>query len=124
MAPCDFTFHAYPIPGEYRLEHVPAAALARLRAVGFGTVCCLDAGTWGDRLEEVERLLAAILEPGMVSFRGDGTYARVADWRHSRRAESAYLRLLEWYQLKLDPGFPDGPMLREGRDTDAVSDRV
>lgn len=110
MAPCDFTFHAYTAPGGYRLEEVPAAMLDGLRAAGFGTVFCLDAGTWGDRLEDVERLLATILEPGMVSFRGDGTYARAADWRQRRRAESAFLRLLEWYQFKLDPGFPDGPV--------------
>jgi hypothetical protein len=110
MAPCGFTFHAYPATGPYRLEGVPAAMLDDLRAVGFGTVFGLDAGTWGDRLEEVDRVLAAIREPGMVSFRGDGTYARAADWRQRRRAESAFLRLLEWYQFKLDPGFPDGPV--------------
>lgn len=113
MAPCDFTFHAYPTPGQYRLEDVPATMLDRLRTAGFGTVFCLDAGTWGDRLENVDRLLAAILEPGMVSFRGDGTYARAADWRQRRRAESAFLRLLAWYQLKLDPEFPDGLVLSQ-----------
>lgn len=111
MAPCPVTFHAYPVQGPYRLEDVSAAMLDSLRAVGFGTVFSLDAGTWGDRLQEVDRLLAAIRESGMVSFRRDGTYARATDWRQRRRAESAFLRLLEWYQFKLDPGFPDGPVL-------------
>jgi hypothetical protein len=115
MAPCEFTFHAYPARGQYRLDAIPAAMLDGLRAAGFGTVLYLDAGTWGERLGEAERLLAAILESGMVSFHGDGTYARAVDWRRRRRAEAALLRLLEWYQFKMDPGFPDGPVLPAGR---------
>jgi hypothetical protein len=111
MAPCAFTFHAYHAQGPYRLEDTPAAMLDRLRAIGFGTVFGLDAGTWGERLEDVDRILAAIGEPAMVSFCGDGTLVRAADWRQRRRAETAYLRLLEWYQFKLDPGCPDGPVL-------------
>jgi len=111
MAPCDFTFHAYPVPGPYRLEDVPAATLDRLRAEAFGSVFCLDAGTWGNGLGEVERLLAAILERGMVSFRGDCTYATLDGWRQRRRAEAAFLELLEWYQVRLDPEFPEGLVL-------------
>ena len=113
-ASCDVTFHAHPVPGGYRLEDVPATLLDRLRATGFGMVLCLDAGTWGDRLGEVERLLAAILEPGMVSFLGDGTYASADDWRQRRRAEAAFLHLLDWYQFKLDPGLP-GPLVAQMR---------
>ena len=111
LAPCDFTFHAYPTPGPYRLEDVPAATLERLQSVGIGNLFLLDSATSGDLLEEVERLLAAIAERRMVSFRSDGTYARTPDWRQRGLAKSAFFRLIEWYQLKVDPGSPEGPAL-------------
>ncbi|MEP7305691.1 MAG: hypothetical protein ABJA98_09250 [Acidobacteriota bacterium] len=113
IAHCDVTFYAYPVSGPYRLENVPAATVDRLQSVGFGTLFLLDAGTSGERLGDAEKLLAAIGEHGMVSFLADGTYAALSDWRQRRRAESAFLRLMEWYQLKLDPGFPDGPVLSD-----------
>ena len=109
-APCDFTFHAYPTPGRYRLEAVPPAMLDRLRSTGFGILLFVDPGTSGDLFGEVERLFAAIRGDRMVSFRQDGTCARTPDARLRRRAESAFLRLIEWYQLKLDPDFADGPL--------------
>jgi hypothetical protein len=110
VAPCDLMFHTYPGPGRYRLEDVPAEMLSGLRAVGFGTVFFLDAGTSGDLLVDVERLAAAIAENRTVSFRGNGTYAWTPDWRQRTLAEAAFLRLVEWYHFKLDPGFPDGPV--------------
>jgi hypothetical protein len=104
LAPCDFTFHAYPTPGRYRLEDVPAAMLDRLRMAGLGTLFFLDTGVSAELFDEVERLFAAIAEHRMVTVRNDGTCARTADWRRRRRAHAAFLRLVEWYQSALDPG--------------------
>lgn len=111
MAPCEITYHAYPTPGPYRLAEVPSAMLERLRSTDFGTVFFLDADLGGDSLEEAERLLAAIQPSRTVSVRGDGTYARMQDWGQRRLARAAFLRLIEWYHLKLDPGFPNGPVV-------------
>jgi hypothetical protein len=116
MAPCDFTFHAYPTPGRYRLEEVPAAGLERLRAVEFKTLFFLDTGIFSDLFDEVERLLAAVAETGIISFNNDGTYTRPPQRRLHQQAESAFLRLIEWYQFKLDPEFPDGPVRPASRE--------
>jgi hypothetical protein len=113
-AKCDLTFHAYPTPGPYRLEGLPEEMLDRLRSLRFGTLFFLDTGTSSDMLGEVERLLAGIRENRAVSFRGDGTFAKTPDWRQRGLAEEAFLRLIDWYHVKLDPGFPAGPVLREG----------
>jgi hypothetical protein len=107
IAPCDFTFHAYPTPGRYRLDGVPAAMLNRLRAVSFATLIYIDPGTSAELFGEVESLFAAIKDGGMVSVRQDGTFARAPQAHLRRRAESAFLRLIEWYQLKLEPPFAD-----------------
>ena len=109
-APCDFTFHAYPTPGAYRLEGIPADMLERLRQLDLGTLFFLDTGTSSDLLGEVERLLAGIRENRAVSFRGDGSFARTPDWRQRTLAEAAFLRLIEWYHFKLDPGTPAAPI--------------
>jgi hypothetical protein len=109
MAPCNLTFHAYPTSGRYTLEGVPAAMLAALRAVGFGTALFLDTGTATDLFDEVERLLTAIVDERPVSARDDGTFARAPERDLRKRAEAAFFSLVEWYQAKLDPGFPDGP---------------
>jgi hypothetical protein len=111
VAPCEFTFHAYPTPGRYRFEDIPTDRLERLRSIAFGTLFFLDAGTTGERLEEVERMVAGIRKDRAVSFRGDGTFASMPDWRQRTLAESAFLRLIEWYHFKLDPGFTDGRVL-------------
>ena len=102
-APCPFTFHAYPGEGRYSLDAMPDAVLEQLRAVGFGALFFLDTGTRGDLLEEVERLLAAIVENGVVSFNAEGAFARTRDWRTRQLAEAAFLPLVEWYHRKLDP---------------------
>jgi hypothetical protein len=114
MTPCEITYHAFPTPGPYRLLEVPSAMLERLRSTGFGTLFMLDQGLGGDLLEDVERLLAAIQPSWPVSFRGDDTFARTQDWSQRRLARLAFLRLIEWYHLKLDPGFPDGPVPPDG----------
>jgi len=106
-----FTFHPYPTPGPYTLDEVPASTLDRLRSTGFGTLVLLDPGPADDRLDDVVRLLAAIAESRTVSFDIEGTYARTANWRQRKRAHAAFLGLVEWYHLKLDPGFPDGAVL-------------
>jgi hypothetical protein len=106
-----FTFYPYPTPGSYRVEEVAADTLARLRAVRFGALVFLDAGNEGARLDEVERLVGAIGETKMVSFRADGTFAGPEVWREYRLATAAFHRLIEWYHFKLDPGFPSGPVL-------------
>lgn len=116
MVSCDFTFHAYPTPGRYRLEEVPAASLERLRAVEFKTLFFLDTGSFSDLFDQVEQLLAAVAEIGMISFNNDGTYSRPPLRRLHQQAESAFLRLIEWYQFKLDPGFPDGPVRPDRRE--------
>lgn len=110
-APWPITFHAYPVPGPYRLEALPAAVLARLQDAGFGIVFYLDAGTEGHRLGEVERLLAAIRDSRMVMFRSDGGYVHGRDWRLRQLASAAFLGMIAWYHLTLDPGSPDGPAL-------------
>jgi hypothetical protein len=112
VAPCGFTFHAYPTPGRYRLEGLGEETLERLRTIGFGTIFFLDTGMAGDLLGEVERLVAGIRDRHAVSFRADGTYARAADWQQRSLADAAFLRLIEWYHFKLDPGFADGQLLR------------
>ena len=114
MAPCAFTFHAYPTPGRYRLAEVPAPMLDRLRSTDFGVLFFLDSETSSAFAAEVERLLSAIVENRMVSVREDGTWARAFDWRLRRRAEPAFLRLVEWYQLKLDPNSHGGVVLPSG----------
>ncbi len=86
MAPRDITFHAYPVPGRYWLEHVPAAILERLRSEGFGMLAFLDTGAADDLLTEVDRLLTAIAENRMICFCDDGAFAAVVS-RH-RRANS------------------------------------
>ena len=112
MAPCDFTFHAYPTPGRYRLEEIPAPALERLRAVEFKTLFFLDTGVFNDLFDEVERLLAAVAETGMISFDNDGRYTRPPHRRLHQHAESAFLRLIEWYHLKLEPA-STGPLVAQ-----------
>ena len=106
-SPCAFTFHAYPTPGRYQLEHIPAPMLDRLRAVHFGTLFYIDPGS-ADLFGEVESIFGAIQDHGMISVRDDGTLGRAPDPRRRRLAESAFLRLIEWYQLKLDAKSPDG----------------
>jgi len=113
MAPCDITFHAYPTPGRYRLEGVPAATLHTLRTVGFGTAFFLDTGTAADLFDEVERLLLAIVDDRPVSVLADGTFARAPERGLRKRAEAAFFGLVEWYQARLDPGFPNGPVLAQ-----------
>ena len=110
MTPSDLTFHGYPAPGRYRLEEVPAAMLERLRSVGFRTLLYLDPGTSADLFGEVEVLFAAIQDDGMVVAREDGSFGRTSNARLRTRAEAAFLRLIEWYQLKLDSGLPDDPL--------------
>jgi hypothetical protein len=106
-APCDFTFHAYPTPGRYRLAAIPASMLDRLQSMRFGALLYLDPGTSADLFGDVEALFAGIEDHRMVTVRDDGTFARASQPRLRRRAESAFLGLIEWYQLKLDPGFTD-----------------
>jgi hypothetical protein len=103
MAPRDITFHAYPTPGRYRLEEVPAAMLERLRSEEYGMLMFLDTGDADDVPTEVQRLLTAIAEDRMVCVRDDGTFAASPDWHHRRLTETAYLRLCEWYHRKLYP---------------------
>jgi hypothetical protein len=103
MAPCDFTFHAYPTPGRYRLDEVPSATLDRLRAVDFGILFFLDTGSFADLLDEVDRVLGAIRPIGIISFGNDGTCARLPERQVRKRAESAFFRLVEWYQGTLHP---------------------
>jgi hypothetical protein len=110
MVPFALTFHAYPVSGRYRLEEVPRATLDALQAAGIGTAFFLDTGISGDLFDEVERLLSAIAPDRLVSVHEDGTLARTPERRLRKRAESAFLGLIEWYQRKLDPGFPDGPV--------------
>jgi hypothetical protein len=100
-APCDVTFHAYPTPGRYRLDGVPAATLDYLRSVRFGTLLYIDPGTSAELSLEVEALFAAIADRPMVTVREDGTFARAVDARLRRHAETAFLRVIEWYQQKL-----------------------
>jgi hypothetical protein len=95
MVPCDFTFHAYPTPGRYRLDGVPAKTLDQLRSVGFGTLLYIDPGTSADFFREVGSLFLAIQEHGMVSVGTDGTFARVTDLRLRKVAESACLHVIE-----------------------------
>jgi hypothetical protein len=104
LAPFPFTFHAWTTPGAYRLENMPAPLLERLRAERFATLFFLDQGTNGDRLDEVERLLAAIKPEPIVCFMGNGKFAQAPDAEQRRLAETAFLRLIEWYQFRLDPG--------------------
>jgi hypothetical protein len=109
-SPCDFTFHAYPTPGRYRLEEIPATMLEQLRQVGFGTLLYIDPGTSGDLFADVESLFAGIQDTGMVTVREDGTFGRASNPRLRQCAESAFLRLIEWYQLKLESAAPDGSL--------------
>jgi hypothetical protein len=109
MAPCDITFHAYPTPGRYRVEDVPAAMLDQLRSIDFGTLFYLDTDISADLFAKIEKLFAAILENRMVGYRSNGTYVTSTNWRQRRRAEAAFLRLIAWYQLRVDPRFPHGP---------------
>ena len=107
MAPCDFTFHAYPAPGRYRLDGVPDATLDQLRAVGFGMLLYMNPGTSAELFADIEELFRAIQEHSTVSVGTDGTFARVADIRLCKVAESAFLHVIEWYQLKLESKAPD-----------------
>jgi len=111
MAPCDITFHGYPTLGRYTLEGMPAGMLAALRAVDFGTAFFLDTGPATDLFDEVERLLLAIVGERPVSALADGTFARVPERDLRKRAEATFFSLSEWYQAKLDPGCPDGPVV-------------
>lgn len=111
MAGTDIAFYPYPTPGRYSLDEVPPDTLDRLRSVGFGTLVWLDAGSAGEGLDGAEQILAAIDESRMASFRADGTFGRPEDWRLRRLASDAFYRLIEWYHCKVDPGFPDSPML-------------
>jgi hypothetical protein len=45
----------------------------------------------------------------MISARDDGTLGRTPNPRLRRQAESAFLRLIEWYRLKLDAHSFGGP---------------
>lgn len=103
LAPCDFTFHAYPTPGRYRLEEIPAATLGRLRTVNFGILFLLDTGSFADLLDEVDRVLGAIRPIGIISFGNDGRCGRLPERRVRKHAESAFFRLVEWYQGTLNP---------------------
>jgi hypothetical protein len=107
-APCGFAFHAYPTPGRYRLAEIPAPMLDRLRSTRFGTLIYIDPGTSADLFGEVEALFAGIQDHCMVVVREDGTFARASHPRRRRRAEAAFLGLIEWYQLKLESESPDG----------------
>lgn len=107
MARCDFTFHAYPAPGRYRLDGVPNATLDQLRAVGFGTLFYMDPDTSVQLFANVGSLFRAIQEHGMVSVGTDGAFARVADVRLCTVAESAFHRVIGWYQLKQESKAPD-----------------
>jgi hypothetical protein len=71
----DFTFHAYPTPGPYLSDRVPAPMMANLRAVEFGALVFLDAGVAAAGLDDVRRLLAEIDDTRIVAYRGDGTLA-------------------------------------------------
>jgi hypothetical protein len=77
--------------------------------MNFAAVFFLDQGTKGDRLEEVERLLSSIKEEPVVCFMGNGKFAQAPDPQQRRLAEAAFLRLIEWYQFRLDP-VPDRPL--------------
>lgn len=99
MARCDFTFHAYPTPGRYSLEEVPTAMLERLRAIGFGALLVLENGESAELFDEIERLLAAIDEQRLIVVRRDGSFHRSAEWRRRRRAQAAFLHLVEWSAL-------------------------
>jgi hypothetical protein len=103
LAPFPIVFHAYGTPGPYRLEGVESVLLQRLREAGFAALFFLDAGTKGDRLDEVERLLAAIRPEPLVCFMGNGKFAKAPDAEQRRLAEAAFLRLIEWYHFRLDP---------------------
>lgn len=103
MAPCEFTFHAYPTPGRYRLEQIHPATLDRLRAVGFGILFFLDTGPFADLLDEVDRVLGAIRPIGIISFGNDGRCARLPERHIRKRAESAFFALIEWYHSTLEP---------------------
>lgn len=111
MANGALTYYPYPTPGPYRLEEMPSEMLDRLQSVGFGALVFLDAGNAGEGLDDVQRLLAAIGATQMVAYRADGTFAQAQDWRRHRLATAAFYRLIEWYHAKLDPGFPDGPVV-------------
>jgi FkbM family methyltransferase len=127
MTGAPLTFYAYPTPGAYRLEEIPPNMLAALKAVGFGTLVFLDAGQNDEGLDQVQRLLAAISDAGVVSYRAGGSFsdranggfARAADWRRHHLAASAFQRLIEWYHHRLDPGFTDGPVVPEHPSTAA-----
>ena len=108
-APCAFTFHAYPTAGRYRLEDVPAAVLDRVRAVPFGILFFLDTGPYDDLFNEVERLLGAISSIDITRFCNNGTYAGSSHRRLRQRAESAFLRLIEWYRFMPSPDVTDRP---------------
>ena len=81
--------------------------LDRLRAAAFGTLLYLDTGPFDDLFNEVERLLEAISAIGITRFRNDGTYAGSSHRRLRLRAESAFLRLIEWYRFVPDHGTLD-----------------
>jgi hypothetical protein len=102
LAPFPFTFHAWPTPGPYRLENLPAPLLERLQAQRFARLFFLQ-NSAGDRLEEVERLLMAIQPGSPVCLLSSGAFAQAADARQRQLAEAAFLRLIEWYQFRLDP---------------------
>ena len=106
-APCPFTFHAYPTPGRYQLDQIPGPMLDQLRAVRFGTLFYIDPGS-ADLFGAVESIFEAIQDHGMISVRDDGTLGRTLNPRLRRQAESAFLRLIEWYRLKLDSQSPGG----------------
>ena len=98
-------FHPYPTPGRYRLEDVPPATLESLRAVGFGVLLFLDPGTSSGLFDEAERLFAAIADRPMISVREDEGFARARDSAQRRRAQAAFLALVDWYQRTVDPAF-------------------
>ena len=55
------------------------------------------------------------IEPRAFEFRQNRRQMTLAVF--VRLAETAFVRLMEWYHLRLDPGFPDGPVLRRTRRT-------
>ena len=94
-------FHAYPTPGRYKLEEIPAALLHRLRSHGFAAFVFLEPGTSAELFDEAERIFAATGAADMVTFSPGAAFARPGDWGHRRRAQAAFLQLVEWYQSRV-----------------------
>jgi len=102
MVPWRFTFHAYPTPGRYCVEAVPAAMLDELRAIDFGSLLFLDTAPDANFYDEVERLLGAVAADRSVIFREDGTFAKAPPAAARQLAEPAFFRLVEWHQRRVE----------------------